>query len=135
MRTLNPNQLSFCVSELHSGQRARYCLHQPPIDVEIDVAGGNEGYASRAGHPVNHRLDHDHPDRKAPHPSLPSGFRVMDVDKKRIVEMPDQPILLTTGSTFSSYPQIGGENTREMPKTIEDAIEALCRNRGIVLVG
>ncbi|KDQ23761.1 hypothetical protein PLEOSDRAFT_1086202 [Pleurotus ostreatus PC15] len=41
---------------------------------------------------VKHHLDqcdHDHPDCKAPHTSLPVGFRVVDVNERRIVEMPE----------------------------------------------
>ncbi|KAF4568439.1 hypothetical protein EYR36_010450 [Pleurotus pulmonarius] len=92
---------------------------------------------------VKHRLDqcdHDHPDCKAPYTSLPVGFRVVDVNERRIVEMPegcryvalsyvwgpnpDPSLLLTTTSTFSSYQRIGGLNALKMPRTIEDAMQA-----------
>ncbi|KAF7421129.1 hypothetical protein PC9H_011649 [Pleurotus ostreatus] len=87
-----------------------------------------------------HQCDLDHPDCKAQHTSLPTGFRVVDVKERRIVEIPegcryvalsyvwgpnpDPSLLLTTVSTFSSYQKIGGLDALKMPRTIEDAMQA-----------
>jgi hypothetical protein len=123
-------------------QRLDQLITQGSVQDMIDWNRVNRWIASCAKNEGGHSYCHAHDGARSA--VLPKGFRVVDVDERRLVHPgPDvrflalsyvwgthmETNLVTTRDSFDGFQQKDGLKAENMPRTIEDAIQ-VCRRLG-----
>ncbi|OJD36695.1 heterokaryon incompatibility [Diplodia corticola] len=142
-----PGQSAYCDILCFDGDVQR----KPQLSIQDSAAatGVPLGPAITDWKTIKERFQHclqEHPECDGRPDTLPNGFRVIDVKRRRIVAAPTkckyvalsyvwgvnpQPsMLLALRSTIGAYQEDGGLAASNMPKTIEDAMLA-CTQLGI----